>query len=195
MVRWRAHWHAPMRIRSTNSSTTAGSGRACGHILTGGGMKLARRTMLLAGVVLAISGCGGKEPPPPPPPPGIVDLDIAAAPDVNPDLSGRPSPVTVTVYQLAERGALDRADFFQLSKPETLAADQRGREDVLLSPGEQKKLTAPLKEGARYIAIVAAFRAIDKASWSAVVEVPPHGMIKLSALLAGITLTLKPGGK
>ncbi|MEI9982396.1 MAG: type VI secretion system lipoprotein TssJ [Aliidongia sp.] len=160
-------------------------------------MKLARRTMLLAGVILALSRCGGKEPPPPPPPPppGIVALDIAAAPDVNPDLSGRPSPVTVTVYQLAERGALDRADFFQLSKPETLAADQRGREDVLLSPGEQKNLTEPLKEGARYIAIVAAFRAIDKASWRAVVEVPPHGTTKLSALLAGITLTLKPGGK
>ena len=159
----------------------------------GGKMQLARRTMLVAGVVLALAGCGGKEPPPPPPP-GVVELSIAAAPNVNPDAAHRPSPITVTVYQLAERGALDRADFFQLGKPETLAADQRSRNDVLLTPGEQKNLTEPLKEGARYIALVAAFRAIDKASWRAVVEVPPHGTTKLSAQLSGLALTLKPAG-
>jgi len=162
----------------------------------GGGMQLARRTMLVAGVALVLAGCGGKEPPPPPPPPppGMIELSILAAPDVNPDAAHRPSPITVTIYQLAERGALDRADFFQLAKPETLAADQRGREDVLLTPGEQKNLTEPLKEGARYIALVAAFRAIDKASWRTVIEVPPHGTTKLSAQLSGLSLTLKPPG-
>jgi type VI secretion system protein VasD len=152
--------------------------------------------MLIAGLVLVLAGCGKEPPPPPPPPPpGIIDLTVSAAPDVNPDGAGRASPVNVTVYQLASRGALDSADFFQLSKPEKLAADQRARDDVQLAPGEQKNLTRALAEGARFVAIVVAFRAIDKASWRAVVEVPPHGTTKLTAQLAGITVSLKPGGK
>ena len=161
----------------------------------GDAMQLARRAVLVAGIVLALAGCGGKEPPPPPPPPpGVIELSLAAGADVNPDGAHRPSPVTVTIYQLAERGAFDRADYFQLAKPETLAADQRGKDDALLTPGEQKNLTEPLKEGARYIALVASFRAIDKASWRAVIEVPPHGTTRLSAQLSGLALTLKPAG-
>jgi type VI secretion system protein VasD len=163
--------------------------------MAGGGLMLMRRTMLIAGLALALAGCGGKEPPPPPPP-GIIDLDLAAAATVNPDKSGRPSPINVTIYQLTSRSAFDSADYFQLSDGKLLAADQRARDEILLAPGGQKNLNRPLAEGARFIALVAGFRAIDKASWRAVIEVPPHGTTKLSAQLAGIVLTLqKPGGK
>lgn len=156
-------------------------------------MMLVRRTMLMAGIAWALAGCGGKEPPPPPPP-GIVELTITAAPNVNPDKAGRASPVNVTVYQLTSRSAFDTADFFQLNDPKLLAADQRGRDQILLAPGEKKALTLQFQEGVHYIAIAGAFRSIDKATWRAVVEVPPHGTTKLTAQLAGITVTLKPGG-
>ena len=157
-------------------------------------MMLVRRTVLMAGLALVLSACGGKEPPPPPPP-GIIDLDLSAAAVVNPDKSGRASPVNVTIYQLSSRSAFDGADYFQLSKPTLLAADQRARDDILLAPGGQKNLTRPLAEGARFIAVVAGFQAIDKATWRAVIEVPPHGTTKLATQLAGTTLTLKLVGK
>jgi type VI secretion system protein VasD len=166
-------------------------------IMVEGGRMLLRRTVLVAGLVLVLASCGGKEPPPlpPPPPPGIVDLDLAAAGDVNPDKSGRASPITVTVYQLSGRSAFDGADFFQLSDPKLLGRDLVARDDVALAPGAVRNLTRPLAEGARFVAIVASFQAIDKARWRAVAEVPPHGTTKLAAQLAGISLTLQPGGK
>jgi len=154
---------------------------------------LARRNFLIAGMTLVVSGCGSDAPPPPAP--GVIELELNAAPDVNPTKAGRPSPVTVSVYQLASRGAFDRADFFQLGKPEYLAADQRARDDIVLTPGEKRSLTVPLKDGARYVAIVAAFQVIDRASWHAVAEVPPNGTTKLAASLSGTTLTFQQAGK
>jgi type VI secretion system protein VasD len=156
-------------------------------------MDIPRRSfaaLALAGLLAACSS-----PPPPPPPPGIVELTISASADVNPDVEGRASPVIVRVYQLASAVKFENVDFFALFDKEqaTLGADLLGREEVAVSPGEEKKLTINLKPDARSIGVAAAFRDIDQAQWRADAEVPPHGTTPAKAELSKLAVTLLVG--
>jgi type VI secretion system protein VasD len=141
-----------------------------------------------AALSLLVAGCGGGGPPPP----GSVDLTVTATPDINPDQAGRGSPVVLRVYQLAEPTSFQAADFFQLFDKEqaTLGADLVAREEVVLPPGGTLSISIALKPNAKRIAIAAAFRDIDKASWRAVVEVPPTEKTKLKAEVTKLQVTL-----
>lgn len=129
-----------------------------------------------------------------PPPPGVIDLTIKAAPDINPDPSGTASPTLIRVYQLASPVKFENADFFLLfeKEKETLGPDLLGREEIPVAPGETKNLTQPLKPNATHVGVVAAFRDIDKASWRAVTEVPPHGTTKLESNVEKLKIDLEP---
>jgi len=142
----------------------------------------------LAGAVL-LAACA-KEPPPP----GVIDLSIRAAPDINPDGDGRPAPALVRVYQLASPVKFENADFFLLfeKEKETLGPDLVGREEIPVMPGETKTLNQPLKPNVTHLGVVAAFRDIDRATWRAVVEVPPHGTTKLESEVEKIKISLGP---
>jgi len=140
--------------------------------------------------LLGATALGCSEAPPPPPPPGIVDLTVSAAPNINPDQTGRPSPVALTVFQLSATAGLEAADFFQLGDGKLLGRDVRAQDSISITPGEQRELTRPLQEGAEYVAVVAAFRAIDRAKWKAFVQVPPHGTTRVHARIDGIKVVL-----
>jgi type VI secretion system protein VasD len=139
---------------------------------------------------LMAAGCGGG-----PPPPGSVDLTVTASNDINPDTAGRASPVVLRVYQLAEPTTFQAADFFQLFYKEqaTLGPDLVAREDVVIPPGGTLSVPIALKPNAKRIGIVAAFRDIDKASWRAVIEVPPTEKTKLKAEVMKLQVTLAKG--
>jgi type VI secretion system protein VasD len=151
---------------------------------------------VLGALVGLLAGCAKPPPPPPPPPPGVIELTIKAGGDINPDVDGRASPVVVRVYQLASDAKFNAVDFFQLFDKEaaTLGADLIGREEVVVSPGDTKKLSSPLKPNAQFVGIAAAFRDIDKAQWRATVDVPPNGTTPLEATLKGISVTLAKSG-
>jgi type VI secretion system protein VasD len=156
-------------------------------------MKHLRRFLVwpaLAGA--ALLGACAKDPPPPPPP-GVIDLAIKAGPNINPDLDGKASPALVRVYQLASPVKFENADFFLLFEKEkdTLGPDLIGREEIAVAPGETKTLNQPLKPNATHVGVVAAFRDIDKASWRAVVEVPPHGTTKLESDVEKLKIELE----
>ena len=57
---------------------------------------------------------------------GLVPMMLSAASDVNPDATGRPSPIVVRVYQLRADAAFAAADFFALFDEE-----QQTLEDVV----------------------------------------------------------------
>jgi type VI secretion system protein VasD len=130
----------------------------------------------------AFLGACAKDPPPPPPP-GVIDLSIKASDDINPGPDGAAAPALVRVYQLASPVKFENADFFLLFEKEkdTLGPDLVGREEIAVAPGEIKTLNQPLKPNATHVGVVAAFRDIDRASWRALVEVPPHGTTKLAS--------------
>jgi type VI secretion system protein VasD len=152
-----------------------------------------RQYFLLPALAAALLSACAKDPPPP----GVVDLSIKAAEDINPDMEGKPAPALVRVYQLASPVKFENADFFLLfeKEKETLGADLVGREEIPVAPGETKTLNQPLKPNVTHVGVVAAFRDIDKATWRAVVEVPPHGTTKLESEVERLKIDLEPEDK
>ena len=79
-----------------------------------------------------------------------LDAKIAAASNVNPDDSGRASPVVIRIYELKKADTFQNTDFFSLYDKEsaTLGQDMNGREEVELQPEEYQDGEA--KVAARY---------------------------------------------
>lgn len=123
-----------------------------------------RRAALLLGVALLAASCGA---PPPKPVVTPVSLNLSASADANPDARGRPSPLTVRVYVLKAPGPFEGADFFSLFDKDqaTLGAELVKREELLLRPGESKKLEFTLEPDAKNIAVLAAYRDLERARW------------------------------
>ncbi|HSV58234.1 MAG TPA: type VI secretion system lipoprotein TssJ [Variovorax sp.] len=126
---------------------------------------LPRRSALLLGLALLATSCGA--PPPPKPVVTPVSLNLAASADANPDARGRPSPLTVRVYVLKAPGPFEGADFFSLFDKDqaTLGAELVKREELLLKPGESRKLEFTLEPDAKNIAVLAAYRDLERARW------------------------------
>jgi type VI secretion system protein VasD len=123
----------------------------------------------------AVTACKSP-PPPPPPPPTIVHIDVNAIEKVNPDRSGRPSPVLVRVYELKATAAFDSADFFTLYGKDqaTLGGDLNAKNEFLLKPGDSRSVEQVVQPGTKFVAVVAAYRDIERSRWRATAPVPPN---------------------
>jgi type VI secretion system protein VasD len=138
-------------------------------------MKIGILALLAA---LAATACASKPPPaPPPPPPPKAVLVIATRPDVNPDDSGRPSPVVMRIYQLKGDAAFVNSTFGTLFEDErkALGADLIVSDEYQLIPGERRTVELAPPPGLRYVGAVAAFHDVRNSSWRAVLPVPPGG--------------------
>jgi type VI secretion system protein VasD len=130
--------------------------------------------------VLAVSGAAAvsscASPPPPPPPPTIVELTISAAPDENPDATGAASPANVVIFQLAATGSFEKADYFQLAqKPDALLGqDLVAKDQRIVAPGQQAKVTIAAKPDAKFLGIIVGYRNIDGSTWRGDVPIPPN---------------------
>lgn len=153
-----------------------------------------RMTASSASLLLGIALMAGCSSPPPPPKPVItaVQLTLVAGAEVNPDVRGRASPLTVRVYALKSVAAFEGADFFSLFDKDqaTLGAELVQREEVLLRPGESRVVEMTLSPDARAIAVMAAFRDLDRARWREVraldVGKPLNATVRLGARQIGI---------
>src|SRR5262245_16244842 len=127
--------------------------------------------MLVVGIALA--GCASR--------PAVIQANIVAGTDVNPDARGRPSPIMVKVFELKSLAAFDTADFFSLFEKdkETLGSELVGRDELTLIPGERKALAREMKPETRYVGVVAAFRDLERATWRAAFSVPPKKTTKI----------------
>ncbi|WP_099794839.1 type VI secretion system lipoprotein TssJ [Variovorax sp. 54] len=123
----------------------------------------------LAAAGLLMAGCASKPVVTP------ISITLTAAADANPDARGRASPLTVRVYALKTPGPFEGADFFSLFEKDqaTLGAELVQREEMLLRPGESKKLDLTLPADAKAIGVMAAFRDLDRARWREVRAVTP----------------------
>jgi type VI secretion lipoprotein, VC_A0113 family len=130
---------------------------------------MCRRLALLVFAALALSACAVNR--------YVVSpydkLTLNATNDVNPDHHGRASPITVRVYELSSRTTFDNLDFnAAFNNAGTFLSDEllSSAERVLL-PGETARHRVNLNRNARYIAVVAAYRDIDRAKWKLVYPV------------------------
>jgi len=106
---------------------------------------------------------------------------ITVAADVNPDSSGRASPIVVRVYQLKEQGAFAASDFFAIYDKEeaTLGGGLISREEYVFNPGEQRELELKLDKDAKFLGAVAAYRDINNSKWRALTAAPKKNLIDL----------------
>lgn len=146
------------------------------------------------GTALLLAGCGGGDPPPPPPPPTQLALTLTAAPDMNPDPTGRASPLSVKVFILAGSGRFNSALYDDLwPDPQgALGPDFIKSDSFFLQPGEVRVYASQVPPAANYIAVAGAYRAIDSAGWRATLPVRRQTTMEAFALLqsAQIWLTL-----
>lgn len=94
------------------------------------------------------------------PPSSQLVLNISAAPNINPNVRGEPSPLEIRIYQLTDGQAFKQADFVQLYndpqgvlKTELLLA----RQLKSISPNESRQELLPLSPEIKYIGIIAGF--------------------------------------
>jgi type VI secretion system protein VasD len=131
------------------------------------------------------------------PPVSKLQGSVQISPAVNPDATGRPSPVVLRIYELRAPGAFQNADFFSLYDKDTATLGQEMvlRDELELQPGETRVLNRELQADTRYVGVLAAFRDIDQAQWRAITPVTKgektNIIIKVDKLSVSISSTPK----
>ena len=125
-------------------------------------------------MLAVLAGCSSG-----PPKPTKARMTVVAQADVNPDASGRPSPIVVRVYQLQQDAKFANADFFALfdDEQQLLGGDLLARDEISLAPGERKEVQVEVKGEAKFLAAIAAFRDIRNSQWRAVQPAPKKGLM------------------
>ena len=132
----------------------------------------------IAGVAVALGGCASK-----PAKPVETKAVLAAAADVNPDSTGRPSPIVVRIYQLRGDTEFNNADFFTLFEKdkETLGASLIARDEKTLFPGQRLEIDLPLSADTRFVGALAAYRDLAASRWRAEIGRPEKSLLKVLA--------------
>lgn len=119
-----------------------------------------------------------------------VNVHFIAAPDINKNKKGEPSPVQIFIYQVNNR------DNFSAENPLSLMSstlpkthqDYRRIGEIILQPGQQKTLSLPITTGRNTLAYVAAFRHIATNQWSVIHTVENPAQFIWQKVLGGRSL-------
>ena len=128
--------------------------------------------------------------------PTSVDIQLTGDATVNPDSRNRPSPVMVRIYELKTPATFESADFFSLfdKDRETLAADMNTRDEFVLQPGQTLSLKREAKPDTRFIAVLAAYRDLERSRWRAVTALSPgkSQVVKITAGARAVEVSTTP---
>jgi len=159
---------------------------------------LAARAIVL-GCALVLTACASSRSSEEPP--VRTKTFLTAEADLNPDASGRASPVVVRVFELKSDAEFAAADFFALyeREKESLGSSLLSRQEYVLKPGERRELWLPVPPDTAYIGVVAAFRDIRSTRWRTVARAPhkrftdafSRDTVRILAGHGGITLVVK----
>ena len=108
-------------------------------------------------------------------------LVVKASPDLNRNQTGTPLSVAARLYSLNERGRFATADAYGLMDRErAVLGDQlTGSEEIVVRPGETRKVTMTPKPGVRYLGVAVLFHDIDRAQWRAIAPIAASGTTRL----------------
>lgn len=150
-------------------------------------------SLLAIGLASALAGaaCGKTPPFTPPAAPQIpsitiaapveakikASMNIAAVADVNPDASGRPSPVVLRIYQLKTDALFSAVDYFALLGDDQMALGPEliSRDEYTLVPSERRSVDVVVSNETRFVGAFAAFRDSRNAQWRALIPAPRRG--------------------
>jgi type VI secretion system protein VasD len=137
---------------------------------------------VLVTLAAVLSGCAHAPPPPPPPPqPLDVEVRVIVAPDVNPNRSGRASPVFLRVFALRDQAKFQNAEFddVTLKADTTLAAALIGREERMVEPASTVPLALKIDPATRLLGVVAEYSDLANSRWRAISPAPAGGLLTL----------------
>ena len=119
--------------------------------------------LALLGALLCLGGCASSL--------TKLDLFVTASNDLNPDLSGRPSPIVVRLVELRHPASFENADFFSIyqNPRQSLAPDFVTQEEFELRPGNWQALKVYVQPGSRYVGVLAAYRDLQETRWRQVI--------------------------
>ena len=156
-----------------------------------------RRLALTALAALALAGCAGKPIALPPifkPDPTVVRLQLTADAMVNADSRGRATPVVVRYYVLQNTAAFDSADFSSLFERDEalLGAAQLVREEATLRPGQTLKVELSPQGEAKHLAVLAAYRDVNKIRWRATAPIPQNKTTAYTVRVGAQGISISP---
>ena len=127
----------------------------------------------IAACVLLV-GCAAK--PPQAPNPTEIMAVVRAAPNLNPSVSQRASPLLIRIYELKTATAFNSADFVSLYQRDQaeLGAEMVTRDEIILNPGDTRPWNRTAAPQTRFIGVFAAYRDLDRAKWRGVVALQPN---------------------
>jgi len=138
---------------------------------------------------------GGCSSPPPLLAPARTTLvsTTVVAPNVNPDARKRPSPVVVRVYELKSSALFESTDFVSLFEKDqaVLGPELVSREEFVMQPNDVKAFNKTLAPDTQFVAVVAAFREIERARWRVFVPVVANKKNVLSIRLDDVNVSIK----
>jgi type VI secretion system protein VasD len=143
---------------------------------------MSNKLPVLVALGAVLVGCAHAPPPPPPPPqPLDVEVSVIVAPDVNPNRSGRASPVFLRVFALRDQAKFQNAEFddVTLKADTTLAATLIGREERMVEPASTVPLGLKIDPATRLLGVVAEYSDLANSRWRAISPVPAGGLLTL----------------
>ncbi len=124
-----------------------------------------------------------------------LDIYITSSQDLNPDQTGRPSPVVVRLYSLVSPSNFENSDFVALyqNAPEILGSDFLRMEEKNFEPSEKFEAQLQFTKQANFIGIMVAFQDIEQSKWRMVLplEKGDHNYLSLSLNANSILLNKK----
>jgi type VI secretion system VasD/TssJ family lipoprotein len=126
--------------------------------------------------------------------PRSLRLSLQAERSLNTDRQQGSASLALRVYVLRDGQAIQRASFDSLydNDEATLGAALLRREIVHLRPGESREMVLTLGDEARYVAVVAAYRELERSQWRTVLALPVDDTVppaRLSAQARQVQLT------
>ncbi len=111
-----------------------------------------------------------------------MSFAISSSPNQNPDQTGRPSPLEVRIYQLADETLFKNADFYSLFDKDTqvLGRDLKKKEQRMINPGHKSQpVSMILDRKTRFIGVLAAFQDLDNSVATLLVPINPEDPLPL----------------
>lgn len=129
-----------------------------------------RLLLVLAALMTGLAGCRSHPP--------LMTVDLVAHEQINKNVDGVPSPVTVSIYQLKASQDFLQADFFTLREIDSASDVLLAKKEIQVTPGETQHFSLEILKEARYLGVAAGFREIDQAQWREVRPLPEKKLHK-----------------